>query len=191
MSRGHARKFGPEQKGWWWTLLALIVALIVAFGDGADAHTADERAVWEADWSARVADRGMTATLIGEWVDFQHRHPDPPDPLPVTAFTYRGVGDRAADVERWRPLVAGTFPAAEVNRALCVIAWESGGNPDAKNPRSSAMGLFQIMASIWVPHFGLGDPTVLYSANVNVHYAHLIWQSQGWGAWQAVNRGRC
>ena len=55
----------------------------------------------------------------------------------------------ADPVERWRPLVERHFPADEVDMAMCIIEYESAGQPDADNPRSSATGLFQILAGPW------------------------------------------
>jgi len=52
-------------------------------------------------------------------------------------------------VERWRPLVEWYFPADRVDWAMRVMACESGGDPLAKNPHSSARGLFQHLARYW------------------------------------------
>ena len=52
-------------------------------------------------------------------------------------------------VERWRPLVEVYFQPGDVGWALRIIRCESGGNPQAKNPRSTASGLFQHLASLW------------------------------------------
>jgi soluble lytic murein transglycosylase-like protein len=93
-------------------------------------------------------------------------------------------------VERWRPLVAGVFPAAEVEAALCIIRHESGGNPDADNPRSSAKGLFQVLGSMWAPHYGVSQ-TELFDPVTNVQIASDIWENQGWSAWSPYQRGSC
>lgn len=52
-------------------------------------------------------------------------------------------------VERWRPVVEMYFPEDRVNWALRIMECESHGDPDAKNPRSSASGLFQHLARLW------------------------------------------
>ncbi len=62
------------------------------------------------------------------------------------------AGDRSrfpADVERWRPLVRRYFPHGQVEEALAVMRCESGGDPRAKNRRSSARGLFQFLSGTW------------------------------------------
>lgn len=104
-----------------------------------------------------------------------------------TTSTYRGMG---SDVEQWRALVSVYFEPEAVDRALCLMSYESGGNPDAKNPRSSARGLFQILGSLWAPHFGV-SPEDLYEPELNVRLAAEIFRLQGWEAWAPYNRGLC
>jgi len=91
------------------------------------------------------------------------------------------------NVEDWRGLVGEWF--SDVDRAMCVIDWESSGDPDAINPASGATGLFQIMP-FWADHFGV-TVTDLKDPALNVRLASLILKAQGWGAWSAVTRGRC
>ena len=52
-------------------------------------------------------------------------------------------------VEQWRPLVEQYFPPERVAEAMSVMWCESRGNPDAKNPTSSATGLFQFLSGTW------------------------------------------
>lgn len=52
-------------------------------------------------------------------------------------------------VAQWRPLVEQYFPAEYVEEAMIIMACESGGNPDAKNPNSTATGLFQFLDGTW------------------------------------------
>jgi soluble lytic murein transglycosylase-like protein len=93
-------------------------------------------------------------------------------------------------VERWRPLVATQFPASEVNTALCIIEHESNGDPGADNPRSSARGLFQVLGSLWAPHYGISRKE-LYDPVTNTRLAADIWEKQGWHAWSPYKRGAC
>ena len=58
-------------------------------------------------------------------------------------------GEFAEAVERWRPIVSIYFPSDRVDWALRIIECESHGDPNAKNPRSTASGLFQHLASLW------------------------------------------
>lgn len=48
-----------------------------------------------------------------------------------------------------RTLVEAYFPTHEVETALCVSWLESKWNPDAKNPRSTAAGLWQFLRETW------------------------------------------
>lgn len=57
-------------------------------------------------------------------------------------------------VERWRPLVEEYFAPELVDQALAIIACESEGNPSARNPRSSAAGLFQFIRRTWTSASG-------------------------------------
>ncbi len=100
------------------------------------------------------------------------------------------VDHRAGSVERWRPLVSVYFPEDQVDRALCIIGHESNGDPGADNPKSSARGLFQILGSLWAPHYGI-DRTDLYDPLINTRIALDIWQNYGWSAWSPYQRGSC
>ena len=53
------------------------------------------------------------------------------------------------NVEQWRPLVEKYFPPERVDEAMRVMWCESGGNPEAKNPASTATGLFQFLDGTW------------------------------------------
>lgn len=90
----------------------------------------------------------------------------------------------ADPVERWRPLVEEHFPADEVDTAMCVIRYESAGNPEADNPRSTATGLFQILGSLWGEHYGVTYEELL-DPEVNTRLARDIWDRSGWLAWTA------
>ena len=111
-----------------------------------------------------------------------HTH-KPPHSHMSTSTTGRGMG---SNVEQWRPLVK-TYFGDLANHALCIMKWESGGNPDIKNLHSSARGLFQILASLWAPYFGVTYDQ-LYDPATNIRLAHLIYLSSGWGAWNVAWR---
>jgi len=101
------------------------------------------------------------------------------------------VHEQIADpVQRWRPLVEEHFPAEEVDTALCIIGHESGGNPLADNPQSSASGLFQVLGSLWAPRFGVARDQ-LFEPELNTRLASDIWEQQGWWAWSPYQRGAC
>jgi hypothetical protein len=52
-------------------------------------------------------------------------------------------------VERWRPIVDMYFPEDRVDWGLRIMECESHGDPEAKNPTSTASGLFQHLGSMW------------------------------------------
>lgn len=96
-------------------------------------------------------------------------------------------------VEQWRPLVAGHFgdlgPAA-VETALCLIFFESKGNPTADNPTSSATGLFQVLARTWGPRYGVSVAD-LETPEVNTFIARKLYDDGGWNHWSPYLRGEC
>lgn len=100
------------------------------------------------------------------------------------------IYETADPVERWRPLVALYFPEVEVDRALCIVEHESRGDPKADNPTSTARGLFQILGSLWAPHYGI-DRTDLYDPAISTRLARDIWDEYGWWAWSPYKRGAC
>ena len=112
--------------------------------------------------------RCLTADEYYAWPPAPILPPPPPSPPPVYA----------PGVEQWRPMVAYYWPAEHVDRMLRIMACESGGLPTAKNPRSSATGLFQIM-KFWQKAWP-GDYTDPWT---NAAVAYQIWLTQGYGAW--------
>lgn len=95
-------------------------------------------------------------------------------PVPVELVGEPGV-------EQWRTMVNyywGKHGQAHVDRMLRIMDCESGGNPKAKNPRSSATGLFQILA-FWQKAWP-GDYTDPWT---NAAVAYQIWLTQGYAAW--------
>lgn len=99
----------------------------------------------------------------------------------------RGMG---SNVEQWRPLVAGHFSDLgqdAVDMALRIMACESGGNTHARNPRSTATGLMQIMASVWGPEFGFSRED-LEVPEINLWVARRVYEIQGWEAWVCWQR---
>jgi len=105
-----------------------------------------------------------------------HTHPRP------------SSGGMGSDVEQWRNLASTYF--SDVNTTLCIMSYESGGNPNAKNPNSSARGLMQILASLWAPTFGVSADD-LYNPEINLWVAAKVYAQSGWWAWSPYTRGLC
>jgi hypothetical protein len=173
--------------------LVLAVGLILFGPLPAAAHTRAELDRWTQEWEIRAVP-GVTAAELAELADMSDRHPwyfNPQPAAQTTAGFATGPAPAPApvsggNVERWRELVSAYFPAGDVDRALCLMDHESGGDPDALNPTSSAAGLFQVMP-FWWDHYG-GDR---FNPETNVRVAALIKADQGWTAWSPYNRGEC
>ena len=108
------------------------------------------------------------------------------EPTPVTAPTTRGLARSIAGVEQWRELVARYFDARYVDDALSVMQGESGGNPDAKNPNSSASGLFQHLARYWDGRSAAAGWAGADIFDPEANIAVAAWLSKGgsdWGHW--------
>lgn len=186
-------------------LIALILLIWVIVAGPADAHTTEEISQWETEWQERFdevvdnppLDPEAIKVLVVERVDFVTRHRCHyevcrAEPAPVRSGSSSGGPDRGlgGNVEQWRGLVAQYFAPGEVDTALCLMRHESGGNPNAKNPRSSARGLMQVLASLWAPHFGVSYEA-LYDPSTNLSIAAQIHDQQGWWAWSPYGRGLC
>lgn len=88
--------------------------------------------------------------------------------------------------EGWRPLIEEYFRPGDVSRAMRVMACESLGDPNARNPRSGASGLFQHMPRYWSDRSaaaGFGGRSIFDpEANVGVA-AWMIYEYPG-GGWK-------
>jgi hypothetical protein len=116
----------------------------------------------------------------------------PPEPavqepvIPRVVDPYDLVPARVRSVEDWRPLVAHFFKAEHVDRALRIIRCESKGDPGARNPRTSASGLFQHLRRYWpmragaagYPGASVFDPVANVAAS-----AYLVYEGGGWSHW--------
>ena len=88
-------------------------------------------------------------------------------------------------VERWRPVVDTYFPEDRVEWALRIMECESRGDPNAKNPNSSASGLFQHLARLWPPRAeaaGFGEADV-FDPFANIAVAAWLLENGGPSHW--------
>lgn len=164
-------------------MTALLIAAAVSMPTVAD-HP--DPLGWTVDWNRRVSVEGLSRPLVDE---FRIHTSIVRELRPFQRAPQAAVSDpshRPAPVEGWRPLIAEHFPVGNVDRALRVIACESGGDPEVKNPRSSAAGLFQFIRSTWdwvagvlgLPSYDAGGP---YDP-VNAARA-AAWLSDGGADW--------
>jgi hypothetical protein len=92
--------------------------------------------------------------------------------------------------ERWRPLVTRWFTLAgipdEIDNALSVMECESQGRPDARNPSSTATGLFQHLRGFMernAHHIGLDHYDRTYARHNVAVTAFVVAQDGGWRQW--------
>ncbi len=132
-----------------------------------------------------------------EWVEWWDDHKttwEAHTPQPRrSSHAYLGMGE---GVEQWRSLTLAYFGPDRVNTAMCLMAFESGGNPDAKNPNSTAAGLFQFLKRTWdsVPNEVTGgtySSGQVYEAEPNIRAAAWLQQAAGWSQWSPWNAGKC
>lgn len=72
--------------------------------------------------------------------------------------------------------------------ASCIAKYESGGNPRAQNPHSSASGLFQFVDGTW-NHFG-GYARAMYApVSVQLQKFYIVWNGgRGAGNWVVAHK---
>lgn len=84
----------------------------------------------------------------------------------------------------WQGLVEAHFPPAQVAKACSVLMCESNGNPTARNPSSTAAGLFQFLTST---HQAYGDTAYPTAADAppasQVAAAARLYHARGWQPW--------
>lgn len=88
-------------------------------------------------------------------------------------------------VERWRPIVARYFAPQDVDKALWVIQWESGGDPRAMGDGGASGGLFQLNSG------GVGsglNNDQKFDPETNIRTAAAaVYGGQGWKPWGENN----
>jgi len=143
---------------------------------------------------------GLEVVNVAWWTHDTGFVPDalkPPPPKPATTSNPKNVkadSGMGSNVEQWRALVSQYFPG-EVELALCVIAGESGGNPNAQNPTSSAAGLWQFLRRTWdrVPLSVTGgsyDSGAVFDPVAATRAAAWLRNADGggWTQWNAYRR---
>lgn len=156
------------------TTTLFLAALLMIVAHPARAHTANQQKAWWADWAHREATEGLSAQLLEEARDFTDRHP----PVPVVARSSRPIAP--ADIEA---LIGQHFQPEDVEWALRVSYCESGWDANAKNPISTASGLFQVLRGWWsgewsdYPAFDPFDP------QENVRFAAWLFYNGGSQHW--------
>jgi peptidoglycan hydrolase-like protein with peptidoglycan-binding domain len=105
--------------------------------------------------------------------------------LPTSCNPYRDAFVRAAQY-------TGVPQTWVENPSLCLLVrGESGWNPAAKNPNSSAYGLFQFLRSTWnsfLPEVAYGSNDPYWQAVGGFRYIKAAYKTpeRAWGFWQAT-----
>lgn len=113
-------------------------------------------------------------------------------PLRESACVLRSRGidslipDHPTSAEDWRALVEIYFEPDQVDKAIEIMQCESRGRPDAKNPTSTASGLFQHLHSLWPPRVAAAgwEAGSIWDPQVNIAVAAwLVNEGGGWSHW--------
>lgn len=107
--------------------------------------------------------------------------PAPRQPVRTQAAT-APVQARVGACGGWEADVAARWPAEQVGTACRIIMCESGGNPTARNPRSSASGIWQFLKGTWAGYGGYAEAW-LAPPHVQHDAAFALWQRSSWRPW--------
>jgi hypothetical protein len=171
-------------------LCAALWFILVLGTRPASAHPHDELIAWQNAWVGEVmAEGGLTPEMVEAWVHMREAHgcdwprancvfvqPQARSVTPPSDQTH------SYDVEQWRPLVESYFQPADVPWAMRVMACESRGDPYAKNPRSTASGLFQMVRYWWsgASAYPAFDP---FNPEANIRAAAWLFYEEGASQW--------
>ncbi len=158
------------------------------------AHSTTELDAWRLIWGRAVLSDGLTVDRLAEQADMARLHPwyfNRPAP-----HTHQGVNSvvsnvqLAGGVEQWRGLVATYFRAGDVDRALWIMACESGGNPNVQhgNRSSGAAGLMQHLPRYWAARSAAAGFAGASIFDPTANVATAAWlrdQPGGWLHWRA------
>lgn len=171
----------------WRVLAVLVVALAISMTttNPARAATSDCEQITRqaAQWLSRAATSGVPSSLLEQLRSLG------PSLIGCDQGDPEVQHEIGHDPEQWRPLVALYFDVEDVDRAICLMAKESGGDPDARNPSTGAAGLMQVMP-FWAETHGYAHDD-LFNPGINLWVASQIRDQQGWSAWSPYLRGAC
>lgn len=177
-----------------WTRTGVAICLLMMMTGVAEAHTQPQLDTWTEWWITEYVAAGpyVSPTLLAEGRDMRDRHPwyFSPIYLPPVASTRRAP---LHEVEDWRVLLTQYFPVTEVERALCIISFESTGDPNAQNLVSGASGLFQHLPKYWDERSTAAgwSGASIWDPTANVAVAAWLWSRDGWRHWSPWLRGEC
>lgn len=106
----------------------------------------------------------------------------PPPPPPKTKRTVAAAPPAAGSCGGWLDAITAAFGPERTPRACRIMMCESGGNPTAQNPHSTASGLFQFLRSTWANYAGYSEAW-LAPPLVQIEAAAALQARSGWGQW--------
>lgn len=110
-----------------------------------------------------------------------------PPPPPVHVKHHSHLTAYTPSAPPSAPQSGGSYGAAPGSFQACVIQAESGGNPDAQNPTSTASGLYGFLDTTWTSVTGLPGPARAYSvATQNAAFLKL-YAEDGTAPWAAYD----
>jgi len=157
--------------------------------------TAAKKAEDEAKWYAAVAEaerleaervaaeKAAAAAAAKKAAAAKVAAAAPKSSAPSGGSSAYGAGAAPGPCAGWEGTIAAHFPAEQVAKACRVMMCESGGNPNAANPRSTASGLFQFLNSTWESTTGTPAPASAYGGSTQIAAAAKLWRSSGWSPW--------
>ncbi len=158
------------------------------------AHTTAELDAWSVEWEHHAKLEGFADNVMAVYEDWATRHPryfgrHVNHPLTLrTPNVSQTPKPFTSGVEQWRSLVATYFRPGDVDRALRIMACESGGNPNAKSPISSASGLMQHLGKYWATRSAAAGFAGVSIFDPTANVATAAWlrdQPGGWLHWRA------
>ena len=166
----------------WATVLIFSLSLL---------HPTVDLDVWVDEWTAETLQSGLTVEALAEFTDYASRHPGYfgrhiPHRRTTSTAKPRSTVRWSGSVEQWRPLVEAYFRAGDVERAMRIMACESGGNPGAYNTSGSrASGLFQHLQRYWSSRSVAAGwaGADIFNPAANVAVAAWLRDAMGWGSW--------
>ena len=186
-------------------MIGLMIGSILLMPQPAYAHSIQEIDTWEQEWIAQVPLTGLTPDLMWEWIDFHQRHelpkgepsarkpslataPTPPmaPPTPPTPPTPPANTSPPETTAPWASLIGKYFQPADIPWATRVMFCESRNDPNAKNPRSSASGLFQQLATFWPERSAKAGwaGANIFDPEANIAVSAWLYYTGGAGHWE-------
>ncbi|HEX2153910.1 MAG TPA: S-layer homology domain-containing protein [Acidimicrobiia bacterium] len=134
----------------------------------------------------RTVTRAEMASFLARALDLEPPAKVPEIPSEIVEELDGAEWPTGPGAEGWRPLVEQYFEPGDVDRAIRVMACESRGDPNARNPWSGASGLFQHMPRYWPERAAAAGfaGASIFDPEANVAAAAYLLYDYPGGGWQ-------